>query len=358
MLTLSVAYRFFRSSRVAFAKQKLLKVHPSTGVRLSAKFGQHLTVNPGIIDTMIEAADIRSTDTVLEIGCGTGNITMRLLEIAKKVVAVELESRFAEETLDRAKAAGFGEKFEVIIGDAIKCKIPKFDVCVANPPYNISAPLLFRLSSLNWRRTVLMLQKEFADRLTADPGDSEFSRLSMNAALYFRTERIQQVSGGSFYPQSAVKSMIVRLTPRYPKPSFDFREWDALMRLCFLERKRGLHAVLSKGRVLAMMEAHYKSRCSVNGLIPSLISFPDLFLSTLDEQGIARISTKKISADTMQKLLKAFHKKGIYFTNVAGGNTHIEEQPCRSFEIDESDWLQAAEASDDSSCEELPLNGS
>ncbi len=91
--------------RVCLAKLKPLKIHPDTGLRLSPKFGQHLTINPGVVDTMIEAAQIRSSDTVLEIGCGTGNITMQLLKHAKKVIAIEYDTRFADEAKQRAYSA-------------------------------------------------------------------------------------------------------------------------------------------------------------------------------------------------------------------------------------------------------------
>ena len=344
--------QMLNKSRTAFVKLKPLKLHPSTGVRLSPKYGQHLTINPGVVDTMIQAADIRSTDTVLEIGCGSGNITMKLLPIARKVIVIELDTRFAEETEQRAIALGF-DNLEVIKGDATKVSYPSFDVCVANPSYNISSLLIFKLAANPyWRRSILMLQKEFADRLVADPGNKEFSRLSMNASLYFRTERVMKVSGGSFYPQSAVQSMIVRLIPRFPRPTFDFREWDGLMRILFLQRRRALHAVLSKPQVMAMLEVNYKTWCVINERLPALMSFPDYVLSTLEELRVDRICAKKISAEKMQKILQAFHAKGLFFSSVAAEPV----QAVKSFEDGILDALEEGE--EEGMNEEECLNGS
>jgi len=324
---------FLRPSLFLRVKLKPLKVHPNTGVYLSPRLGQYFTSSDSVIDTMVEAAEIRSTDTVLEIGCGSGNITMRLLPLARKVVSIEIDPRFAEETRERAKSAGFNN-LEIIEGDACKVPYPPFDVCVANPPYNISTPLIFRLTAHRpaWRRAVIMLQKEVANRLMADPGHSEYSRLSVNTSIFLRAEKISKVSGGSFQPQSSVQSLIMRLIPRYPLPLFDFVEWDGLMKICFRERRRCLNAVFNKQYTLSMLEMNYKTWCALNRIPPTLQSFPDYLLSTLEELGIERISAVKLSAEKLQRLLDAFHKKGIFFANVGTGEIPKTEASFSQFQ--------------------------
>ena len=301
------------ATRVHLSKLKPLKLHPSTGVYLSPKLGQHLTINPGIIDFMIESADLRSSDHVFEIGPGTGNITSRLLPLVRQVTAVELDSRFFEEVRTRFSGA---QNFTAIHGDALMSSWPKFDVLVCNPPYNISSALIFRLAQANFRQAVVLLQREFADRLTADPGEKNFSRLSINARLDLRFEKIKQVSAGSFYPTSSGASTLLKITPRFPKPNVDFREWDAFIRLVFRERKRCLHAVLSKPYVCNMLEHNYKEFCRVNQIVVDCKAFPDLLLEVLEERGLDRVAAMKLKVETLARLLEAFHNKNIFFSKV------------------------------------------
>lgn len=105
-------------------------------------------------------AAIKSTDTVLEIGPGTGNLTMRLLEVAKKVIAVEFDPRMVVELTKRVNATEFKSKLQIIHNDVLKVDLPYFDVCVANIPYNISSPLTFKLLAHRpiFRCAVLMYQ--------------------------------------------------------------------------------------------------------------------------------------------------------------------------------------------------------
>jgi 18S rRNA (adenine1779-N6/adenine1780-N6)-dimethyltransferase len=328
---------FLRVSQFLRVKLKPLKVHPNTGVHMSSRLGQYFTSNDKVIDSMVEAAEIKSSDTVLEIGCGSGNITMRLLPLARKVISIEIDPRFAEETRERAKAAGF-ENLEIIEGDAVKVAYPPFDICVANPPYNISTPLIFRLTAHRpaWRRTVIMLQKEVANRLMADPGNTEYSRLSVNTSIFLRAEKIEKVSGGAFYPQSAVQSVIMRLIPRYPLPLFDAIEWDGLIKICFRERRRSLNAVFNKQYVQSMLEVNYKTWCALTRTPPVLMSFPDYLLSTLEELNLEKVPVLKLSAETLQRLLHAFHRKGIFFANVGTGRA---EPPAPSFAPGVADYV-------------------
>jgi 18S rRNA (adenine1779-N6/adenine1780-N6)-dimethyltransferase len=91
-------------------------------------YGQHILKNPLVVKNIIDKSAIRSTDVVLEIGPGTGNLTQMLLEKAKKVIAVEIDPRMAAEVSKRIKKAGYGHKFELIQGDALKVDFPFFDV--------------------------------------------------------------------------------------------------------------------------------------------------------------------------------------------------------------------------------------
>ena len=108
-------------------------------------FGQHILKNPLIVQQIVEKSGIKPTDVILEIGPGTGNLTASLLERGKKLIAVEVDARMVAEVTKRVNTLGYSYKFEMIAGDAIKVPFPFFDICVANTPYQISSPLVFKL---------------------------------------------------------------------------------------------------------------------------------------------------------------------------------------------------------------------
>ena len=121
-----------------------------------------------------EAQSIPTT----QVGPGTGNLTVRLLEQAKKVIAVEFDRRMVREVLKRVEGSPREKNLQVIQGDILKVDVPYFDVCVANLPYQISSPFLFKMLSHRplFRCAVIMFQLEFAQRLTAKPGDELYCR--------------------------------------------------------------------------------------------------------------------------------------------------------------------------------------
>ena len=123
-------------------------------------FGQHNLKNPMVVHNIVEQAAIKPTDIVLEIGPGTGNLTQLLLEKAKQVIAIEIDPRMAAEVSKRVKKLGYDHKFKILHGDALKVEFPFFDVCVANLPYQISSPFVFKLLAHrpSFRVAVLMFQ--------------------------------------------------------------------------------------------------------------------------------------------------------------------------------------------------------
>lgn len=128
--------------------------------KFNTNVGQHILKNPGIAEAIVTKAYLKPTDTVLEIGPGTGNISVRILEKAKKLIAVELDPRMASEITKRVMGTPLHRKLEVLLGDAIKLDFPPHDVCISNTPYQISSPLVFKLLSMENppRCCVLMFQ--------------------------------------------------------------------------------------------------------------------------------------------------------------------------------------------------------
>lgn len=118
-----------------------------TGILFQKDKGQHILKNPLIIQSMVEKAALKPSDVVLEIGPGTGNMTVKMLEKAKKVIACEIDPRMVAELQKRVQGTVYQSKLQIVVGDVLKSELPFFDLCVANIPYQISSPLIFKLLS-------------------------------------------------------------------------------------------------------------------------------------------------------------------------------------------------------------------
>ncbi|EJD76436.1 dimethyladenosine transferase, variant [Loa loa] len=187
--------------------------------------GQHILKNPGVVNAIVEKSAIKATDTVFEVGSGTGNLTVVLMEKAKKVIACEIDRRMIAELKKRVIGTSHQQKLEMKQGDVIKMEWPFFDVCIANLPYQISSPFVFRmlLQRPLPRYAVLMFQKEFADRLLAKPGSKLYCRLSVNVQFLAQVEHLMKVKRTEFRPPPKVDSAVVRIAPRNPPPQINFQ---------------------------------------------------------------------------------------------------------------------------------------
>lgn len=239
----------------------------------TSSYGQHILKNPGVADAIVLKANLKPTDCVLEVGPGTGNLTVRILEKARRVIAVEVDPRMAAEVTKRVQGKPEQKKLEILLGDVIKMpQLPAFDVCISNTPYQISSPLVFKLLAMpNPPRTsVLMFQREFALRLTARPGDALYCRLSVNAQFWARITHVMKVSKKNFNPPPMVESSVVRIEPKTgsDRPNVSWAEWDGMLRVCFNRRNKTLRSSwLGTKEVLNMVEKNYKVYCAMNDIM-------------------------------------------------------------------------------------------
>jgi 16S rRNA (adenine1518-N6/adenine1519-N6)-dimethyltransferase len=211
----------------------LLRLH---GLFPKKTLGQHFTVDLDILQRLVSHASLTEDDIVLEVGAGLGFLTKLLSKKCKKVVAVELDSNFV--SILRKQFYGV-PNVDLIDGDILKISIPYFNKVVSAPPYSISSPLLFHLLENTFDLAVLILQKEFAERLGASVGSKDYGRLTINIYYKARVELLDYVSRTVFYPRPDVDSMIVRLKPR--KPPFHVEDEEAffgLVRTLFTQRNR------------------------------------------------------------------------------------------------------------------------
>ncbi|KAL9891161.1 putative dimethyladenosine transferase [Glossina fuscipes fuscipes] len=286
------------------------------GILFNKEFGQHILKNPLVITSMLEKAAIRPTDVILEIGPGTGNMTIRMLERCKKVIACEIDTRLAAELQKRVQATPMQYKLQILIGDFLKADLPFFDLCIANIPYQISSPLIFKLLLHRplFRCAVLMFQREFAQRLVAKPGEKLYCRLSVNTQLLARVDMLLKVGKNNFKPPPKVESNVVRLEPKNPPPPVNFTEWDGLTRVAFLRKNKTLAAAFKINSVLEMLEKNYKLHLSLrNKPIEGNFNMQAKVINILEKVNMANTRARSMDLDDFMRLLLAFNSEGIHF---------------------------------------------
>ncbi|CAK8539945.1 unnamed protein product [Lathyrus sativus] len=276
--------------------------------------GQHILTNPRILDTIVTKSAINPTDTVLEIGPGTGNLTLKLLEASHEVIAIELDHRMVHILENRATKRGLRSKLRVITKDALRTEFPPFDLVVANIPYGISSPLIIKLiyETIPFRSATLLLQKEFARRLLANPGDSEFNRLAVNVKLLADVEFVMDVSKRDFLPPPKVDSSVVIIRPKVNVPDVNLRQWRAFTRTCFNNKNKTLGATFkSKRKVLELLEFN-----NVSGLVreqDDVCLFKEKIVGVLKKGGFDDKRPSKLSIEELLCLLSLFNEVGVYF---------------------------------------------
>jgi 16S rRNA (adenine1518-N6/adenine1519-N6)-dimethyltransferase len=201
---------------------------------------QHFLVDDRVLDRLPAYATDAGMDTshVLEIGGGTGALTDRLLATAERVTVIERDSDLATFLRDEFADACETSQLTVIDGDALEVDLPEFTASVSNLPYGISSEIVFRLLPTD-KPLVLTFQAEFAERMAADPGTSEYGRLSVTAGHYADVEVVEHIPPEAFDPQPAVESAVVRTTPR--EPAYDVPDDEFFMRFLravFTQRRK------------------------------------------------------------------------------------------------------------------------
>ncbi|CAI8038185.1 Probable dimethyladenosine transferase [Geodia barretti] len=289
----------------------------STGIHFEKEKGQHILKNPLIINSMIEKAALRPTDVVLEVGPGTGNMTVKLLESCQKVVACEVDTRLVAELQKRVQGTPAARKLEVVVGDVLKSDLPYFSVCVANLPYQISSPFVFKLLLHRpfFRCAILMFQREFAQRLVARPGDKLYCRLSVNTQLLARVSHLLKVGKNNFRPPPKVESSVVRIEPRNPPPPINYQEWDGLLRMCFVRKNKTLSAIFRTKGVLELLEKNYRIYASLNSMeVGKDFDIKAHVLKILEDKNSLDKRPKNMDVDAFLSLLRDFNENHIHFS--------------------------------------------
>lgn len=208
------------------------------------RLGQNFLIDPNIVRKIVALAELGSTDQVLEIGPGRGILTEALCNTAGQVTAVEVDPRLHAYLAERQAEL---TNLTLVLDDALAYPLehlPVGTIVVANLPYYISTPLLFKLLEHRARfpRMVLMLQDEVADRLTAKPGGSDYGVLSVMAQYAAEITKSFKVSAQCFRPRPEVGSAVVLLRTKERRELTQGEEaaFGALVKAAFAHRRKTL----------------------------------------------------------------------------------------------------------------------
>lgn len=174
---------------------------------MKAKLGQHFLVDESVLAFEADACAPRGL-SVLEIGPGDGRFTQRLLKAgAGHITAIELDPKYVKELRMR-----FHSRVAVIQGDFLEF-VPdkKYNIVAGNIPYYITSPILFKLADMDFDKAILCLQKEVGERMLAQPGSSNYGRLSVSTQLVFKMEFLALVERHAFSPPPKVDSCIISI---------------------------------------------------------------------------------------------------------------------------------------------------
>ena len=226
------------------------------------KFGQNFLLNRNIAEKIIKLAQVQQHDTIIEIGVGLGALTGYLATICRKVIGLEVDAGIMRYLRDEGNLP---DNVTLIHQDILQADFGKLAEAsgnrlkiIANLPYSISNPLLFKLIEnkdiIEW--AVLMLQKEVAQRLNANIGTKDYGILTVRLAACATVEKLFDLGPGNFYPRPRVDSTVVRIS-FFPVPAraaalpnYDTQLFKAIIDAAFQQRRKTLlNAFSSAGRL-------------------------------------------------------------------------------------------------------------
>ena len=216
------------------------------------KLGQNFVVDANTCRKIVKLATVEKSDIALEIGPGLGSLTLALLEEASQVIAIEIDSRLADQLPITAAERGFDQdKLKVINDDAISVRELPFNptVLVANLPYNVSVPVLLNILEHfpTITRGVVMVQSEVADRLAAVANNKDYGSPTVKANWWANLKIAGNVSRSVFWPIPNVDSSLVRFDRHLPAGSEAERVATfTVVDHAFAKRRKMLRSALSQ----------------------------------------------------------------------------------------------------------------
>ena len=239
------------------------------------KFGQNFLIDSNVLEKIVKGAQVTKEDVVLEIGPGIGTMTQYLAESAKKVLAIEIDSKLIpilEDTLSDY------DNVRIIHQDVLKVDLTAlaeeenegrgFKV-VANLPYYITTPIIMGLfeKKVPVESITVMVQKEVADRMQVGPGTKDYGALSLAVQYYAEPEIVLEVSPNCFMPRPNVGSAVINLKRReIPPVQADAKHMFDLVRAAFQQRRKTLANGLKNAADLSYSREEVEAALAQMGL--------------------------------------------------------------------------------------------
>lgn len=260
--------------------QKTIEVIQKNEFAFQKRFGQNFLVDARVLDKIIQSAGVTKEDCVLEVGPGIGTMTQALSEAARQVVAVEIDDHLIpilQETLKECP------NVKVIHGDILKTDVKAIadeynEGCplhvIANLPYYITTPIIMGLfeSGVPLKSITIMVQKEVADRMKAEPGTKDYGALSLAVQYYAEPYLVANVPLNCFIPRPNVGSAVIRLT-RHEQPPVQVADEKLMFRLiraAFNQRRKTLANSLNNSPELFFPKEQIQEAIAALDVSPSV----------------------------------------------------------------------------------------
>ncbi len=238
------------------------------GIRPTKSLGQNFLENWNIAKKIVEYANINSSDKILEIGPGLGILTDFIVERAGKTILIEKDKKLT------SYLEGRYSKYELEIneGDVLEIELPNFDKVISNLPFSISSPITFKLLKCDFKMGILTYQKQFADRMLAEVGEEEYSRLSVMVSVNAEVEKLFNISKESFYPPPKVDATVIRLIPSEPGFVIQNEEiFSKVVKELFNYRRKKIKNALDTGLDVDIDDVPYEDK-RVGNISPEQIN--------------------------------------------------------------------------------------
>lgn len=234
------------------------RIAAEEGITPTKKFGQNFVIDPGTVKKIVTASKINSNDFVMEVGPGLGSLTLAILQAGANLTAVEIDPPLAKRLPSTVKEfmPNALERFNVILKDALELNaqdVPNLAnaqhfTLVANLPYNVATPIILTLLEKfnNLTSFLVMVQKEVADRLCAQPGTKTYGTPSVKLAWYGESQKAGLIGRNVFWPAPNVDSALVYFE-RNNEIREDEQEREKVFKIidaAFQQRRKTLHSAL------------------------------------------------------------------------------------------------------------------
>tara|TARA_B100002051_G_scaffold266931_1_gene294718 strand:- start:1912 stop:2766 length:855 start_codon:yes stop_codon:yes gene_type:complete len=253
-------------------------------IKPKKKLGQNFLHDKNIISSIIIKADIEDED-IIEIGPGPAILTESILKNkARSLLVIEKDNSF-EINLKKIKN-NYKDNFDYIINDVIDFDfetLTKKDYkFVSNLPYNISVPFILKMIKIrkiiSWKEMVLMVQKEVAERITADIGTKNYGRLSIMVNLNNDVKKLLNVKPTSFIPRPKVDSTVIKISPKNKHINVNEEVFEKIVKVCFSQRRKKVKNNLDQLNINTI------------SLLKLSNIDPDIRAENIDVEGFLRIS--------------------------------------------------------------------